>query len=297
MYVHFDSCHPYHVKTAVPYGQFIRLRRINSDYKDFLSQAQELMDRLRARGYPEEVLSPAFQKAINMERNTLIHKNRKKRINDRFVFSFQHSPMSNKIKQVIRNNWHILSHDSDLREAVSKPPIISFRRCKNLRSELVSSGFSATNNKSWLSNVSGNHKCGNCSFCPQMLKCKSLEIGGKYFNIQDLITCRSKFVTYAIFCPCKYFYIGKTNRNLFIRFREHCRSITTGKGSPRLIEHVRKCHNSDAQVLTFAGIQKVAYHVPDKHVTLLKMESRLILNCNALGPLGLNDRNDYSMFL
>lgn len=44
--LHFDSCPPQHVKKAVPFGQFINFRRINSDYGVFLSQAQELMDRL-----------------------------------------------------------------------------------------------------------------------------------------------------------------------------------------------------------------------------------------------------------
>lgn len=46
--LHYDNCHPLYVKKSVPFGQFIRLRRINSDYNVFLSQAKELMDSLRA---------------------------------------------------------------------------------------------------------------------------------------------------------------------------------------------------------------------------------------------------------
>lgn len=52
--------------------------------------------------------------------------------------------------------------------------------------------------------------------------------------------------------------------------------------------------NKRLDVLMFSGIQNIAHETPDKHVTLLKMESRLIISCNALG---LHDRNDYSMFL
>lgn len=296
--LHFNSYHPYHVKRAVSYGQFIRLRRINTDYNDFIFQAQDLMDRLRIRGYPEDIISVAFQKAAKIDRKALIYKSRNKKTNDRFVFSFQYSPMSEKIKNAIYSNWHILSQDVDLKDSVCKPPIISFRKCKNLRNELVSSQYSDKRD-TWLSSMStpGNHKCGSCSYCAQLVSGKSIEMGGNYIPIHDFITCRSKFVTYVIFCPCRRFYIGKTNRNLFTRFREHMRSIVTGKGSPRLIEHMRQHHNSDAKVLKFAGIQKIAHDVSNKHKILLQMENRLILKYNALGPLGLNDRIEYSMFL
>lgn len=208
------------MKKAVPYGQFIGLRRINRDYNDFLSQAQDLMERLRARGYPEDTLTLAFHKAIKMERHMLIHQQRRKKRNDRSVFSFQYSPMSEKIKRATNSNWSILVQDNDLRDKAANPPIISFRRCRN---ELVSGNTPNRDNATWLSHCTptGNHKCGQCSFCAQMIKGKHLTIGGTSFSVKDLIACRSKFVTYAIFCPCKRHYIGKTNRTLFTRFREH----------------------------------------------------------------------------
>lgn len=71
-------------------------------------------------------------------------------------------------------------------------------------------------------------------------------------------------------------------------------SIVTGKGCPRLIEHIRECHDSDCTALSFAGVQKVVNHVSDKDSKLLQMESRRIIQCNALWQLGLNDRNDFS---
>ncbi|XP_069815792.1 mediator of RNA polymerase II transcription subunit 1-like [Dendropsophus ebraccatus] len=40
--LHFDSFHPPHVKKAIPYSQFLRLRRLNSTVEGFLQQADEL---------------------------------------------------------------------------------------------------------------------------------------------------------------------------------------------------------------------------------------------------------------
>ncbi|CAJ0941203.1 unnamed protein product [Ranitomeya imitator] len=54
------------------------------------------------------------------------------------------------------------------------------------------------------------------------------------------------------------FYIGKTIRRLYVRFREHFKSIGTGKGVQRLIEHIREIHGGNPEVLTFVGIEKAA---------------------------------------
>lgn len=135
----------------------------------------------------------------------------------------------------------------------------------------------------------GNHRCGHCSFWDQMQKGMSLVIGGETYIVHELITGHSRFAVYVIFCLCKWFYIGKTNRPLFTRFREHRQCIVTGKRCPRLIKNICENHDSDTKVLSFAGIQKVPYKVSDKHVKLLQMETRCIIQCNALEPLGLND--------
>lgn len=40
--LHHNSYHPVHVKRLLPYGQFLRLRRINREYDVFLEQELEL---------------------------------------------------------------------------------------------------------------------------------------------------------------------------------------------------------------------------------------------------------------
>lgn len=145
MRLHYESYHTPHVKSSLPYSQFLRLRRINSDYSDFLQQA--LVERLRSREYTQSVISGAFTRAIKQDRSKLLNKNNRSnkkgdRIMDRdkdtrSTFSFQFNTMSDQIRHTIRKNWHILQSDADLWDKTKQPPIISFRRSKNIRNELV----------------------------------------------------------------------------------------------------------------------------------------------------------------
>lgn len=301
-FLHHTSYHPPHVKKSLPYGQFLRLRRINNDYGMFLEQAFDLSQRLRDRGYDETLISNAFTKAIHKDRRQLLYHRKERRTETRCIFSFQFSPMHTQIRQAISKCWHILEGDSDLREKTDAPPIISFRRSRNLRDELVRGRFPKDKPKrNWLEGNApqGNHKCGHCSHCKLMLKTCVLRMGAITHEVKQFITCRSDFVVYVIFCPCGFFYIGKTIRPLFKRIYEHIYSLRTGKGVPRFISHINGVHASNSDCLRFAGIQKIPMFSDgrDRHRELLRCESRWILDTNAMGPLGMNDRNDLSPFL
>ncbi|XP_077134856.1 uncharacterized protein LOC143788831 [Ranitomeya variabilis] len=71
-------------------------------------------------------------------------------------------------------------------------------------------------------------------------------------------------------------------------------SITSGKGSLRLIKHIQDKHNANPEVLSFTGIEKVNFRPQggNHDKALLRQEARWILKSNAQGPLRLNDRID-----
>ncbi|XP_078375812.1 uncharacterized protein LOC144659262 [Oculina patagonica] len=52
-YLHHTSLHADHCKNAIPYSQFLRLRRICSDNDDFIARTSEMKTFFLARGYPE----------------------------------------------------------------------------------------------------------------------------------------------------------------------------------------------------------------------------------------------------
>ena len=52
-YLHYTSLHPRHCKQAIPYSQFLRLRRICSNNADFSEKAEEMLTFFKQRGYTE----------------------------------------------------------------------------------------------------------------------------------------------------------------------------------------------------------------------------------------------------
>ncbi|KAG8583617.1 hypothetical protein GDO81_008486 [Engystomops pustulosus] len=80
-YLCFLSYHPSYVKRAIPYGQYIRLRRINNRDDLFITQAKDITERLRKRSYPQHLLKQAMERALKMIPEQLLCKPCKKRKN------------------------------------------------------------------------------------------------------------------------------------------------------------------------------------------------------------------------
>ena len=51
-YLLHSSSHPQQVKNAIPFSQFVRLRRLCSDDTDFNNKCEEMCQFLKKRGYP-----------------------------------------------------------------------------------------------------------------------------------------------------------------------------------------------------------------------------------------------------
>ena len=68
----FSSSHPNQTKQSIPYSQFLRLRRLCSDDKDFVIKYLEMRTFFVERGYQTHLLDSAIQKAFsNSRRDTL----------------------------------------------------------------------------------------------------------------------------------------------------------------------------------------------------------------------------------
>lgn len=75
-FVHWSSHHPPHLKRSLPYSQLIRLKRNCSRVEDFEAEARILLDRFRARSYPDDVLLPALEKVRQIPRESLLNTTR-----------------------------------------------------------------------------------------------------------------------------------------------------------------------------------------------------------------------------
>ena len=61
-YLHYQSSHPLHIKTSVPYSQTLRVSRICSSEKDFKTHVSHLKEWFLARGYWEIVVNNEIDK-------------------------------------------------------------------------------------------------------------------------------------------------------------------------------------------------------------------------------------------
>ena len=71
-FVHWDSLHPFSLKSSIPYAQLLRIKRNCSHPDDFEREAARLLSCFRDRGYPERILQRAYQRASEIDRASLL---------------------------------------------------------------------------------------------------------------------------------------------------------------------------------------------------------------------------------
>jgi hypothetical protein len=141
------------------------------------------------------------------------------------------------VGDAFKKHWHILSSDPALPAELKNPPLIVYRRGRNLRDKLVHANCQPQKKISQallrpLPN--GSYKRRGSAESNNMMKCEYFchPHTGKQFQINDIITCfttnviKGKIhVIYMIKCPCGLCYVGKTSHSLKQRISEHKSSI------------------------------------------------------------------------
>ena len=92
------------------------------------------------RGYPASVIQAAHHRAQQVDRQSALQTSQKEK-NDRIPFTLTFHPRNNPVKAIILNNFKILQNDPETGEIFSQPPLISFKRDKNVGNFLVRSAF------------------------------------------------------------------------------------------------------------------------------------------------------------
>ena len=69
-YLPYDSAHPKHCMNGLPYGQFLRIRRISDRNTDFEIHSARKAAQLAKQGYPKKILVDAMLLAYNQDRKT-----------------------------------------------------------------------------------------------------------------------------------------------------------------------------------------------------------------------------------
>ena len=303
-FLHRQSAHPEALKKSIPYSQALRGRRICSDMKDFDDFCNKMQGAFIKRGYNTEEVGPQLQKAAKVERTVALTNNKKEsKYRATLITTFNRTMPD--IKSVLTKHWHLLQLDPALKEMFEQPPMMAFRRNRNIGDILNSKRFH--NNE--VSRKDLQHQVRSCKpctldrkykCCKQLKETKSFKSNatGKTYDIYHETNCNSKYVIYLLECTkCKIQYVGKSETELKYRIANH-RSDAKKTNCILADKHFQvNGHNFDKDA-SFTIIEQLM-HLSTKdnnRKRLEEMEDRWMLRLKTLdanGKDGLNIELDH----
>ena len=202
-------------------------------------------------------LLPSF-KRVTTARNLLIDSHYKHHITTNITKrTFRpHSIHNHSVKSIILKNYKLLQNDPETGTIFSQPPLISFKRDKNIGNFLVRSSFQ-TNDQP------GTFKCARarCKTCPFIHNANKISGPKRSTKITGHFTCTSANVIYCITCTyCKKIYIGETGRRLGDRFREHLRDVERNdKDTSKPVARHFNLPNHSKQHMAICGLSLLTF--------------------------------------
>ena len=141
LYLDFKSCHPRHVKEAIPYGQALRLGRICISDNIVDERIKELKRNLDKRGFKKDKILVQCEKAKVKDRNSLLTQSKERTVNlDVVPLVLNFHPAFSRVREIVESLWPMLQVSDDTGQIFKdKKPLIYFRRLRNLADNLVRS--------------------------------------------------------------------------------------------------------------------------------------------------------------
>ena len=278
-YLRYDSFHSKSTKDAIPYSQFLRLRRLISSDAIFDNKCKEMTSFFEQRGYPTQLLEQAKNRIKNVSREIALAPRDLSPSPYHIPFVTKYHPQVYKVFRSIQKSWHILTDDPGLSSLFENKPLLSLKRGQNLKDMLVKSDVSSQ------SELGGTFPCNRprCKTCERVVSCSTVHGPNGSFIIHHSYTCTSSNLVYCIICSrCGDLYIGETKRKLAERLREHLQDIRKNNRTSPVAQHFsRQGHSIEdvsVCVLTTCGSENIRK----------TKEMELINRLGTLDPLGMN---------
>lgn len=287
--LHFHSFHPGPLRKGLPFGQFLRLRRLCYITDEFKRQANALRQRLLNIGYPLADIQKAFKCASHIHRECLLdpqYTNVGSQHDTSITGVLPFTDRSSEILRILRNRWPILQ----LMDCFRKPLRIAFSRGCNLGDWLMKTSLEIDRIPLPIA-TTGHSPCNTCAYCAATLSglewhCQQTM---KIYKWKWDTTCQSVYVVYFVHCPCSLHYIGRTIRSVKIRLSEHASRLRQRIDTAPMVAHCI-AHNHVFEDLVWTVID----HVPldprggDWIKKLQWLEQRWIFQLDTIDPKGLN---------
>ena len=125
-YLLFSSSNPNHTKQSTPYTQFLLLRRLWRDDKDFETKTLEMRTVYVERSYPTHRLDSAIEKSFSDSHWHTLKPPLAKISDDKIPLVLTFHPFNYKVKEVVSRNFQILKNDPETSAIFTDNPLISF---------------------------------------------------------------------------------------------------------------------------------------------------------------------------
>jgi hypothetical protein len=224
-YLLCNSNHPNFIFKNIPKSLFIRIRRICTNFHDYLNFSRKILFQLLSRGYNFDHLRKICHSISNLDRKSLLpykNKTTKDFSNSIFLNLYFDKNILNSHK-ILNNSFSFLKNSNSSLENY-KLAILS-KMQPNIGSMFINKIPSLIFNFKSNNYVKcSNEKCNVCMFSDY--KKKFLILNNFHLPISNRSTCSSKNIIYILICKkCNFFYIGESSRTVKERLNEHINNI------------------------------------------------------------------------
>ena len=178
---------------------------------------------LLSRKYSLKVIQAAIDRARQIPRLKALEKVIRQKTTDRPVFVIHYDPRLPSVNTIVKKHWRVMIQDPHMKEIFPDPPLIAYKRQKNLRQMLIRAKVPPISKRP-KREIHGMRKCNNDVYCNYIMTGDHVKATASSYHhqITTKVTCTSSNIIYLITCrKCLMQYVGETSRRLKDRFAEH----------------------------------------------------------------------------
>ncbi|XP_062918361.1 chitinase domain-containing protein 1 isoform X1 [Mobula hypostoma] len=203
-YLDYSSSHPVSCRNAIPFSQFLHLRRICSQDEAFHSGTKEMSSFFKERGFPSSINS-ALKHISSISHTSALTPSSRHPTRNRVPLVLTYHPTSLRVQHVVLRNFCHLQRDPTTEHISPSPPTPAFRRDRCLCHSLVHSSP-----PSFPTNLPpGTYPCKQNKryTCPYTSSLTTIQGPRQSFQVRRHFTCESAGVIYCVRCSRCGFYI------------------------------------------------------------------------------------------
>ena len=138
-YLHRSSTHPSSVFKGFIIGELTKIFRCTNNSNDIEFEIEMFRNHLLKQGYKQNELNKITPITKKIDRSTTLkYKIKNKNVAPPLVLATKYNPCFKQLGRVIRKHWHLIEKDKITKELFPRPPIIAYKKHKNLKDLLTS---------------------------------------------------------------------------------------------------------------------------------------------------------------